>query len=74
MYVGGPGSNQYGGRPRDSMCILVATVKIIPTTSRVCHLLQLYLKQPDNNMNVTLDTVVALPGYHGEINTYVSRY
>ena len=47
MYVGGPGSNQYGGRPRDSMCIYVATVKIIPTTSRVCHLLQLTGRHSD---------------------------
>ena len=26
-------SIQYGGLPRDSMCILVATVKIIPTVA-----------------------------------------
>ena len=47
VYVGGLGSNQYGGRPRDSMCILVATVKIIPTTSRVCHLLQLGVRSEE---------------------------
>ena len=50
MYVGGPGSNQYGGRPRDSMCIHVATVKIIPTTSRVCHLLQLHGRAATGNV------------------------
>ena len=27
VYLRAPGSIQYGGRPRDSMCILVATVK-----------------------------------------------
>ena len=47
VYVGGPGSNQYGGRPRDSMCILVATVKIISTTSRVCHILQLGVRSEE---------------------------
>ena len=47
VYLGGPGSIQYGGRPRDSMCIHVATVKIIPTTSRVCHLLQLGVRSEE---------------------------
>ena len=47
VYLRGPGSIQYGGRPRDSMCILVATVKIIPTTSRVCHLLQLGVRSEE---------------------------
>ena len=49
VYLRGPGSIQYGGRPRDSMCILVATVKIIPTTSRVCHLLQLGVRSEESS-------------------------
>ena len=47
VYLRGPGSIQYGGQPRDSLCILVATVKIIPTTSRVCHLLQLGVRSEE---------------------------
>ena len=42
VFVGSRSRKQYGGQSPDSMCILVATVKIIPTTTRACLLLQLH--------------------------------
>ena len=62
VYLRGLVKVRYGGRPRDSSCRVVCVVKIIPTTSRVCLLLQLGVRSAEPPWeNDAIEMCVCMP-------------